>query len=97
MIMLATLRKRASLVTTQALPAVFLSPRLHRLDRCGNDIVFDTFSRKPFANEGAGPVLWCDLDLVKASLSQHLLQFADLRCASHTSGVSRPISSDFLR
>lgn len=38
-----------------------------------------------------------NLDLLEAGLSQHLLQFANLGCASHAAGVSRPISSDFVR
>jgi hypothetical protein len=73
------------------------SPGLHGLDCRGNQIVFDLFSRKPFANERARRVLRCNLDLLEAGLSQHLLQFANLGCASHAAGVSRPISSDFVR
>ena len=55
------------------------SPGLHGLDCCGNQIVFDLFSRKPFANERARRVLRCNLDLFEAGLSQHLLQVSNVR------------------
>ena len=39
--------------------------RLHGLDGCGNQIIFDAFTGKPFANERSRRIFWSNLDVLE--------------------------------